>query len=153
MATVKVAYAAAATITCTLASITSGQGRRSATISNSTNLYDDALVHVTVTCGTVTAPGSIAVYAYASGDDGTTFETGGSTDAAYNTLRGDEKLLGIIAGVTSTAVTGVFSVAKAFGGVMPRNWGIIVYNTNCGTLSATEGNHIKAYQGITYTVA
>lgn len=152
MASIKPAYAAAAAITCTLASLASGSARRSAVIDNSTNLFDDALVHVTVTCGTVTSPGVISVYAYASGDDGTTYETGGSTDAAY-TLRGDEKLLGTIAGVSATAVSGVFSVARAFGGVMPRNWGIIIAQTNCGTLNATEGNHIKKYQGVQYTVA
>lgn len=153
MATVKPSYTAAAAITCTIAAVATGStGRRSAAIDNSTNLFDDALVHVTVTCGTVSTGGTIYVYAYASGDDGTTYETGGSTDAAY-TLRGDEHLIGTIAGVTSTAVSGVFSVAKAYGGVMPRNWGIIITQTGCGTLSATEGNHIKKYQGVQYTVA
>lgn len=153
MATLKIAYASSASITCTLASKTSGQGRRSAAVDNSSNLYCDALVLLSVTCGTVTAPGTINVYAYASADDGTTYETGGSTDADWNTLRGDERYIGTIAGVTSTAVTGVFNVAKAYGGVMPRNWGIIVSQTNCGTLSATEGNHKKAYTGVSYTIA
>ena len=154
MTTTKIAYAAAATITCSMASKTTTQGRRSAAVDNSTNLYDDVLVHVSLKSGTAGTTPSFAVYAYASGDDGTTYETGGSTDADWNTLRGDEKLLGVVAAPSSTTVyTGVFSVARVYGGIMPRNWGIIIVQTAMGTLSATEGDHIKKYQGITYTSA
>ena len=150
--TTKVAFAAASAITCTLASKTSGQGRRSAAVDNSANLYDDVLVHVTVKPGTLGTNPYIQVMAYASGDDGTTYETAGSTDADYNTLTGSEKVLGIIIPAASnTACSGVFSVAKAYGGVMPRNWGIIIWQSACGTLSATESDHIKKFQGITYT--
>jgi hypothetical protein len=152
MTTSKISYATAAAITCTLASITSGQGRRSAAVDNSANLYDDILVHVSVTPGTISAGAYIQVMAYASADDGTTYETQGSTDAAYNTLNGSEKILGTIIPVASTTqCTGVFSLAVAYGGVLPRNWGIIIWQSNCGTLSATEANHAKKYQGVTYT--
>jgi len=150
--TTKIAYAAAASITCDIASKTSTQGQRSAVIDNSSNLYDDALVLVSVKIGTFTAGGYIAVYAYASADDGTTYETGGSTNAAYNTINGGEKLLGVIIPTSSTTTnTGVFTVAQAYGGVMPRNWGIIIWQSNCGTLSSTESDHTKKYQGVTYT--
>lgn len=154
MASVKTAYAASTTITCTLASLTTGSAQRSAAVDNSSNLYVDAMVLLSVTTGTVSGTNPyVAVYAYASADDGTTYETGGSTNAAY-TLRGDEKLLGIIATpANTTAYAGVFNIAKAYGGVLPRNWGIIVSNISGSTLSGTEGNHVKAYQGITYTVA
>lgn len=153
MSTRKVAYAAAASITCTMASKTSGQGRRSAAVDNSTNLYIDALVLVSLTVGTVTAPARFDVYAYASADDGTTYETGGSTDADWNTIRGDEKFLFTVACYTNTtAFAGVGTVARAYG-KMPRNWGIIISQTNCGTLSATEGNHLKKFEGVTETIA
>ncbi len=149
--TAKPAYTAAAAITCTLASKTSGQGERSAAVDNSANLYDDALVHVSVTPGTLGTNPYIAVYVYASGDDGTTYETQGSTDAAYNTLNGSEHLLGtIVPAASSTQCTGVFSIVAALG-YMPRNWGIIIWQNACGTLSATEGNHIKKYQGLQFT--
>jgi hypothetical protein len=153
MTTTKIQYAAAATITCTIASKTSGQGERSAAIDNSSNLYDDAIVAVTVTPGTLGTNPYVAVFMYCSGDDGTTYETGGSTDAAYNTLTGEEHLLGVmIPSASNTAFTGVFSIFAAVG-YMPRNWGIIIWQNACGTLSATEGNHIKKYQGVTYTNA
>ena len=153
MTTAKVAYAAAAAITCTLASKTSGQGERSAAMDNSANLYDDALVHISVTPGTLGTNPYVAVYVYVSGDDGTTYETQGNTDAAYNTLTGSETLLGTMVPLAnSTQFSKTFSVREALG-YMPRNWGIIVWQNACGTLSATEGNHIKKYQGVTYTNA
>src|SRR3954465_3372017 len=102
MTTSKIAYAAAATITCTLASLATANGRRGAAVSNSSNLYDDILVHVSVTPGTLGTGPSIQGMASASADDGTTFETQGSTDAAYNTLTGSEKILGTIVPATST---------------------------------------------------
>lgn len=148
-------YASAVSITCTMASKTSGQGRRSAAVDNSSNQYTDALVFVSLTPGTITAPASFAVYAYGS-YDGTNYDTGGSSDADYNTLAGDEaqKLLGVVAITANTTARGQwFSVANAFGGTLPRNWGIIIVQTNCGTLSATEGNHVKQYVGVRGTLA
>lgn len=155
MATQKIAYAAAATMTITMASKTSGQGRRGAAVDNSSNLYIDALVHISILIGTVTAPAAIYMFAYASANDASSYETGGSSDADWNTLRGDEKLIGrpIAATASTTTFSGVGSVAEVFGGRLPRNWGIILSQTNCGTLSGTEGNHTKHYQGVTYTVA
>lgn len=150
--TLKPSYASAVDITCTMASKTSGQGRRSASVDNSSNLYDDVLVFVSLTPGTITSPASFAVYAYA-GWDASNYETGGSSDADYNTLAGDEKLLGVVAITTnSTARGGWFSLAKAYGGIgnVPKSWGIIISQTNCGTLSATEGNHLKKFVGIKY---
>lgn len=153
MSTVKIAYASAATITCSMASKTSGQGQRSAVVDNSSNLYVDALVLVSLTIGTFTSPARFDVYAYASADDGTTYETGGSTDAAWNTIRGDERFLFSTNCYTNTtAFAGVGTVAHAYRR-MPRNWGIIISQTNCGTLSGTEGNHLKKFQGVQFTVA
>lgn len=153
MTTTKISYAAATTIPCTIAGKTSGQGERSSSIDNSSTLYDDAIVHISVTPGTLGTNPYISVFVYVSGDDGTTFETQGNTDAAYNTLTGSEHLIGtIVPAASTTQCTGVFSVIAALG-YMPRNWGIIIWQNACGTLSATEGNHIKKFQGVTYTNA
>jgi hypothetical protein len=155
MSTVKVSYATATAITCSMASKTSGQGRRSAAVDNSSNLYVDALILGSLTIGTFTSPASWPMYGFASADDGTTYETGGSTDADWNTIRGDEKPLGppVAAYTNTTAFAGVFTLAAAYRGVAPRNWGIIISQTNCGTLSATEGNHLKKFEGIYLTAA
>jgi hypothetical protein len=153
MAALKIAYVNAAAITATLNSLANAAARRAAAVDNSSNLYDDALVQVSITtaAAATSATGYVAVYAYASGDQGTLYETGGATDAGH-TLRGDEKLLGYFAAIAnSTVYTGVFNVAKAYGGVLPRNWGVIVENRT-GAAFAASGNSVN-YQGVTYTVA
>lgn len=147
--TTMITYSSPATITMPLASKTTGQGERSDAIDNSTNRYDDALVSLTVKPGTISAGAYIQVMAYSS-VDGTNYETAGSTAGAYNTLTGGEKILGyMIPAASTTAFTGVFAVAQAFGGVLPPRWGIIASQVNCGTLSATESDHVKSYVGIT----
>src|SRR3954468_744736 len=153
MSTIKIAYATVAAFTITPGALANGSARRCLAVANNSNLYVDALVLASATSGAsgVSATGHADVYAYASADDGTTFETGGSSDAGY-TLRGDEKYLGSFAMIAnSTVYTGVFNVAKAYGDRMPRDWGIIVANNSGAAWAAST--HIFKFQGVTYTVA
>lgn len=149
MSTVKPLYAAATTLTCSIASKTSGQGRRSAAVTNSSNLYEDILLTYGVLIGTFTAPAYFIVWPYGSADDGSNFETGGSTDADYNTIRNDEGVPSMTKACYTNTTTfwGVGTVAYRWGGKMPRDWGALFSQLNCGTLSATEGNHTKKWQG------
>lgn len=143
-------YAASSNITVTLASLATLSGRRSAFIDNTTNKYDDILIELVLKPGTLGTNPYVQVMAYSSAD-GTNFETQGSTDAAYNTLTGGEKVLGyMIPAASTTQFTGVFSLAQAYGGVLPPYWGIIVWQSANGTFSATESDHIKKFVGITY---
>ena len=155
MATRKIAYGTAtATGTWSLASLTSGQGRRGPAIDNSSTLALDYLLHVAFLVGTVTSPASAYLYAYASANDASRYETGGSTDAAYNTIRGDEKLITVAVPTANTTTYDlVGAVAAQYDGRCPRNFGGIFSQTNCGTLSSTEGNHTKHYTPITETIA
>jgi hypothetical protein len=45
------------------------------------------------------------------------------------------------------------SVAAAFGGILPRKWGIVVRNYTGFALSATEGDMSYTYTGTYYTSA
>ena len=153
MATRQPAYTAAATMTMTMASLAAASARRGATITNSSNKFLNVLMHVAFLTGTVTTPATGSLYVYASGNDASTFETGGSTDAAY-TMRGSERLVGVETATANTTTYHVLgSIAAAYDGFMPRDWGPIFLNTNLGTLSSTEGNHTKHYTGLTETVA
>jgi hypothetical protein len=155
VSTVKASYASAATATCSIASKTSGQGERSAAIDNSSNLYLDVFVTLGVLIGTFTAPANYSAFLYSSADDGSNFETGGSTDAAYNTIRNDEHGPSIMTACYTNTTTfwGVGTMAWAARGIaMPRNWGFLFTQTNCGTLSATEGNHTKKFQGVQLSI-
>ena len=160
MANIKSAYGTGGqTITCTLASLANSSARASTAIDNSTNLWLDALVFVSVKTGAsgVSSLGTVFVYAYGTANGGTTYTEGASgTDGALTMANPTNlKLLGVI-NVSAPATTyqsGPFSVAAAFGGVLPDHWGIVIQNNSGAALDATEGNHLKVYQGVYATSA
>lgn len=159
MADIKVAYATSTSITCTLASLASSAtaGRESTAIDNSTNKYHDAIVQLSVKLASGTPANDKAVYVYAYGsEDGTTYTDNATGSDAAVTLRNppNAKLIGTIPCPDSGAVTyegQPMRVAPAFGGLLPREWGIIVRNYTGVAFDSTEGNHAKTYTGIYYT--
>ena len=165
MATATINYTAAASVTITLTSLADAGFRESTAIDNSSSKYMDALVGGKIQIGAPSADGTIAIYAYGSydgteytagltGSDGTvTWGTTGSTglDGANNL-----PLLGVIS-VDATddnddARWGPFSVAQAFGGVLPTKWGIVVKNSTGASLHATGTNNECQFMGSKYDV-
>jgi hypothetical protein len=158
----KISYQAASgvptSITCTINSLANSAtvGRQSTVIDNSSNLYVDALVLVSITnpSSGQASPNSVYVYLFGS-PDGTyyTQDDGamGASDAAY-TVNSPSNLKGPFAMYCPTAskvYNEMFSVASFFGGVMPYKWGIVVVN-NTGATLASSGN-LAEYTGIWYT--
>ena len=155
MADIKNKYATKADFTITLASLANNGARQSTEIDNSSNLYLDALVQVKIKspASSTASTGVVNIYAFASADDQTTrTENAGASDAGITlTSPTNARLIGVL-NVVANATTyygGPFSVAAAFGGVMPKYWGIIVENKTGGTLDSTGGNHTISYQGVT----
>lgn len=166
MATATINYTAAASITLTVTSLADGGYRESTAVDNSSNKYVDALVGGKIQIGAPSADGTIAIYAYGSydgteysagltGSDGTvTWGTTGSTGLdGYLNL----PLLGVIS-VDATddnddARWGPFSVAQAFGGILPTKWGVVVKNSTGATLHATGTNNECQYMGIKFDIA
>lgn len=144
-------------ITCTITSLANNGQRQSTAVDNSSNLFLDALVTVIVkTAGSGTSStGYVAVYAYGTADGGTNYSDGASGSDGSITLTSppNVKFLGVINAVanSTTYKGGPFSVAAAFGGVLPEKWGIIIQNTTGGTLDASVGS--AHYQGILNQVA
>jgi len=162
MADLKLAYAASANWTCTLASLASSAtaGRESLLVDNSTNKYLDYLAMLKVVLQAGTPGNDKAVYVYAWG----VVETSSITypdvvtgaDAAITMNDPTQlKLLGTIYAPTSagTFAGGPWSVAERFGGVCPVIFGFVVRNYTGIALSATEGNHEKLLAGVYQTVA
>ena len=166
MATVSMNYASAASLTLTLTSLADGGYRESTVVDNGTNKYMDALVGGKVQIGAVAADGTIAFYVYGTydgteytagvtGTDGTiTWGTTGTTGVeGYNNLY----LLGVVSVDTTDdnddVRWGPFSVASAFGGVMPTKWGVIVKNSTGTAFHATGTNNECQFMGIKYDVA
>lgn len=163
MATTTVTYAATASVTLTFTSLTNGSWRQSAVVDNSSNKYVDALVGGSLQVGTSpTDKGTIEIYAYAEYDDGagTSQYTAGcsGSDAAY-TADGEEDELILLSVVTVDTTTdqdyvwGPVSLGQAFGGVIPRKWGIVVKNGTGVTTNATGTNNEIRYTGITFASA
>ena len=160
MATMTANYAAPAAITCTLTSLANSGWRESAAVDNTTNKYVDALLMGSVQAGTSPTTGTyFEVWAYGWIDSAPGY-TGGCTgsDAAY-TADGEEdelRLVGVIS-VDSTTdqdyVFGPFSVAAAFGGLLPPKWGVVFRNGTGVTTNATGTNNVVKYVGVKFDVA
>jgi|SRR5215813_1069712 len=155
MSTLQTLYGTAnQSITCTLASLANGSARQATAVDNSSTLFLDAFVQLKIKSGAsgTSATGFVNVYAYGTADDGTTYSDSASgTDGAITlTSPPNVRLIGVL-NVVANATTyksAPMSVAAAFGGILPKKWGIIIENKTGGSLDATEGNHAKFYQGI-----
>lgn len=140
--------------TLTIASLGSGSSRQSTEIDNATNVFGDVLVSFKVktnAAGTSTT-GTVVIYAFASVDGGTTrTENAGASDAAITLISPTNlRYVGTINCVTNatTYYGGPFSIAAAFGGVMPERWGIVVQNNTGAALDSTGGSHSATWQGV-----
>lgn len=129
--------------------------RESEPVDNTKDRFLDVLVQlqVNVTAGAPAGDKNCLVYAYGSARGGAPFSGGANgRDATFGSIAGQLisncPLLGIVTLDAQTEVftSDVFSVASAFGGVVPEEWGVIVLNQS-GQVLADASN--KAwYQGV-----
>jgi hypothetical protein len=167
MATIKIAYAASATITMSLASIATSStfvaGAESTVIDNTSNLYVDAIVGGKITVGTTpTANTQIQISVFTPIDSTPTYPDVMDGTDSVETLtsvgvgQGFLKLAAVLnvdAVTSNIAYPFSFSVAQLFGGAMPSRWGLYVAHNTGVNLNATGGNHVLKYEGVTYTVS
>lgn len=146
--TFKPLYGADAAITITsLNSLANNGAAGGLAVDNSTTLAEDALVSAVIATGAsvgATANANIAViYAYGS-TDGTNYSDGVTGADAAQTLTSPPNLrtIGVVAtpAASTTYRGGPFSVARAFGGVLPKKWGIVVVNGSGGAFASSGGS-------------
>lgn len=141
--------------------IANNAARASTAVSNTSNLYLDALVQCQffISTGTLASSPVISIYAYAlSYNTGYTDGVTG-TDAAYTMPSVPNLKLAQIVSYTgsvngSTVYTSPFSIASCFGGILPSSWGIVMYNQTGCTLAGTSGqqvNNTASYIGVNVT--
>ena len=148
-------------------STTSLASSAAATTSTSNNIVD-AMVQVKIVGpATMTASASTIVSVFAYGSlDGSTGWYAGASSGTVETVDGSDKLitvsangnnlrfLGTILLHTTTSGTSItyqsqpLSVAAAFGGLMPRKWGIVIMNQSSAALAAS--GHDVRYTEIYY---
>ena len=148
------------TLTCTFSNLTTGASRCSDAQDASATRYTDALfsVRCDLQTGAVTGnDNTVYVYLYGNiaGAGWFTDNTLG-VDAAI-TLRDPNNLRGPYAITFATAtgnpivVGGPWSVANAFGGIMPSQWGIVIHNKT-NSILGTSTNCTATYMKIWNTI-
>ena len=139
---------------------TDGAAEESTSVDNSVNLFVDTLVAGTIRTGSSapTVDSTVDVFVYGTNDGGTRF-SGSATGVkkAYPDTgvpaqaKNQLKPLGSIVVSAATGEDyefGPWSVASKFGGVLPEEWGIVMYNETGTTLDTTAGNFDISYQGV-----
>lgn len=162
MATVLQAFSSVNTMTVTnLHSLASSAtaGWQSAVVDNSSTLYLDALVQVVLDFANSAPANDKAVYVFAYAGLETTYTNpasgseGAITLTSVATTAQNLRLIGVMPYNTADEVveSAVFSVAAAFGGVLPTKWGLVLINFT-GAALAASGNTVK-WTGLSATVA
>lgn len=138
-------------------------GWSSASVDNSANLYLDVLVSLHIAAVNTAPANNQAIYTYAYGStDGAIFTSTGTsggtvgtegalTFPSISTLPVLMKLVNVTPyPVQNKALDDHFSVARAFGGILPPYWGVCIVNFSGMTLAAS-GNTVK-YRGVYATI-
>lgn len=153
MATLKALYSAEIAIICGIDALATSAtvARASTAIDNTANLYLDALVSIKLQSvnSSLGSNPTVFIYAYGwsvgQGTDYTDNVTG--TDAAYTLPSPTNlKLIGSVPYTAAQNVTmyaGPFSVALAFGGILPAKWGVVVNQQIGVALSGSAGQQVN----------
>lgn len=114
----------------------------------------DCLVGGKITTGTTpTASRQIELWAIGTPDDATFTAGAGASDAAF-TPTGEKTLLKLLEIIPTDGTSdhtyefGPYSVAAAFGGMIPAQWGVYVVHNTGVNLNATATNHFITYHPI-----
>lgn len=143
MADRKIAYGTATSLTISLNSLGSGSQVVSTIVDNTSNLYLDALVEVLLDPGTAAAPNRVDLYASDSLD--------GTNESDETNVDNYAYVGSIYVPDTNVIRSRAFSIAQAFGGILPPKWSLIVVN-NSGAALAGSGNSAQ-YRGVYETIA
>lgn len=151
MATVKQVVGTRTSLTTSaLNSLASGTYVSAGTLTHNTNQPIDVMIEVTATPGTVSGNKQLLVYAKAS-LDGANQTTGPETGTTVT----DEPNLYFVGALplntSSTTQTKIFSLAAAYGGVLPYASEIVLRNDSGAALNASGGS--VYYSEISATVA
>lgn len=162
MTTATPLYGTTTAMTITLASLATDvnlvAGRQSTVVDNGIDDAIDASIGGKVTTGTSpTASRQIEIWLFCSYDDTEYIGGAGASDAAFTPdTKVALKMLQVLPTVNTSDKAyrwGGFSVANAFGGLMPEKWGgYVVHNTGVN-LNSTGGNHEMVYTPVKYESA
>lgn len=152
MATINRTFGTKTAITLTLTSLGNGSARESTVVDNASAGALDVLVRI-LTKGQASSSALLDLYVYAALGDTTYTDGATGSDAAFTAAnRLNSRYLGSVQMNAANAVSAMFSIAAAFGGVVPSKWGLIAINNSGATLSTLGGDHVVEYQNVTAAV-
>jgi hypothetical protein len=131
--------------------IAASAARSSAAVDNTSTLYDDVLIFVTiVSAGSATlATGYVNIFGYGTVDNGSNYPEGCGADATITLTAPTNLVLIAQVNVVTNSVTykvGPYSFCRMMGlDRMPAKWGVAVQNMSGATLGGAVG---VTYQGI-----
>lgn len=139
-------------ITCTIDSLSNGANRQSDEVNNLTTAFLDVhlMVVVRTQSSTISSAGTVEVYGYGQVGDAVPYRTDTATavDGLIPNIP-NARFIGAVQ-ANSGSVTypgGPFSVANAFGGILPSKWGIIVANRTGNVISNSGGVNALYFSG------
>ena len=154
MADIKGKYGSIQTLTCTLTSLANAAARETNTVDNSSDLFLDVLAMVKVKFANTAVGSDRRVYIYAWGIiDASSPEYPDAVTGSDATITLDSptqlNLVGRIeAAQNVTRKSEPFSIAQAFGGILPVKWGLVILNMSNIALTGTGSDHTVKYHGI-----
>lgn len=142
-------YETFGTLTISLASLassTTGVGRQSTIVDNSTARVKRVRIFGKVKLGASPAAGAIFVYAIRGEKTGTAFRTDAAvaTDAGLTVL--NAQIIGVFATKSSPATGDVITLDCMLEDPGPE-WGICIVQNTTVALDSTAGNHVIEYRG------
>lgn len=134
----------------TLASSSTGVGRQSTMIDNTTVKAPAAQISVQITAGTSTGTNLISLYLIRGDNVNMKDDNAGASDAAWTQL--NAPLLGniVVGAGTNTQYKNTFDTT--FLGHLGPTWGIGVVHNLGNPLNATAGSHLVTYVSITGSI-
>lgn len=152
MSTVRPLYGTTTAVTITLDALATDSGlligRQSTMVDNTSDLAMDVLIQGKIKAGASTPTNLKQIEIWAIGGDGSNRSAGaGASDAGF-TPTGEKTLMRLLTIIPTDATAdhvyefGPLSLAQAFGGVVPKSWGIYVVH-NMGVSLAATGHEIK----------
>ena len=147
LAAVKRTYATKATITITLTSLGSGNGRESTVIDNTITRYRDVNIRV-LTKGQGGSTAFLDLFLYESLGDAVFTDGATGVDAAFTAAnRLNARPIFSIRMNAANAVCGAFKLSDVTR-VVPSKFGLIAINNSGAALSVTAGDHVVEFEGI-----
>lgn len=147
-------YATTATLTAAanLASLASGTSWVTTAVSNAVNLYLDVHVWIrTKSSATASVNSALTIRVLAANEllvANASSSASVSNDYVRNIPIVGTMAMGTSATGSATTLGGPFSIASAFGGLMPQEWMIVVENTSGVSLQTSANEHSIIYQGL-----